>query len=1297
MTEQQEGLASQYAPAEVEARRYEHWEKAGYFTPESLGNAAQENPDAPSYTIVLPPPNVTGILHIGHALNHTLSDILVRRRRMQGYRTLWLPGMDHAGIATQNVVERELAKEGLSRHDLGREAFVDRVWQWKGEYGGRILSQMRRLGDSVDWSRERFTMDEGLSRAVQTIFKRLYDDGLIYRAERIINWCPRCLTALSDIEVDHSDDDGELVSIRYGDGDDSIVVATTRAETMLGDTAVAVHPDDERYTRLVGTEVELPLTGRRIPIVADAHVDPSFGTGAVKVTPAHDPNDFEIGRRHDLPVLSVMDEHGVITAHGPFEGLDRLEARPAVIAALREDGRIVKEIRPYVHAVGHCSRCSTTVEPRLSLQWFVSVAPLAKAAGDAVRDGRVQISPPEMNARYFGWVDDMHDWCISRQLWWGHRIPVWYGPDGEARCVGPDETPPEGWTQDPDVLDTWFSSALWPFSTLGWPDDTPDLRAFYPTSVLITAYDILFFWVARMMMFGLYAMRGKAQYPSGGTTPQAPRRTPEDAVPFKTIALHGLVRDQFGKKMSKSKGNVVDPIDWMERFGTDATRFTLARGATPGSDEAISEDWAAGSRNFCNKLWNATRFALLNGASARQAGGEPPVVGDLSVTDRWILSRLSGVIAEVDGLLEQFEFGKACEALYHFAWDEFCDWYLELAKVPLASGDETAAAGTRAVLGFVLDQMLRLLHPVMPFVTDELWCALTGEDSVMVAAWPRFEFTDAVAEAEIGSLMRLVTEIRQFRSGQGLRPGQRVPARLVGLEATPLRAHEESIRALLRLTVPERTGPERTGPEHQDGFAASASLLAEGVTVELDLAGTVDVAAERKRLEQGPRGGAQGGAVDDRQARQRGVHREGARRRHREVQGPPRDGRGGHRPAGVPASSPVISRGRSPVPPMFVPTGLIAKTAIVSGPPARTRNPGLTRNHRNTHLGGRSRLMPVDDIAERLREVELEIGSRRAEHQIDPTLDRVAALVSLLGDPHRAFPIVHVTGTNGKTSTTRMIESLLRERGLRTGRFTSPHLVSMRERICVDGEPLSAERFIELYEEISPYVQLVDDQQPASMSFFEVLTGMMFAAFADAPVDVAVIEVGMGGRWDATNVGDGQVAVIMPVAMDHMRWLGDTIEEIATEKAGIIKPGATAVIAQQQVAAAEILLQRAALVGATVAREGFEFGVLTREVAVGGQQLVLQGLRGIVRRRVPAAVRRAPGVQRRVRAGGRRGVRRRGGDGAWGGRVHDHARPWPVDRGPRPGPGPCRVRQGELSRTARHPAALADGHRGRGS
>ena len=511
-------LAPQYSPGEVEGPRYSLWEKAGYFT-------ADPERDAPTFSIVIPPPNVTGVLHIGHALDHTIIDTIVRRRRMQGYTALWLPGMDHAGIATQNVVERELAKEGLSRHDLGRERFVERVWQWKAESGGKILGQMRRLGDSVDWSRERFTMDQGLSRAVQTIFKRLFDDGLIYRAERIINWCPRCLTALSDIEVDHSDDDGELVSIRYGDGDDSIVVATTRAETMLGDTAVAVHPDDERYRHLVGQTVELPLTGRRIPIIADEHVDPAFGTGAVKVTPAHDPNDFEIGRRHDLPSLTVLDERGVVTAHGPFQGLDRFEARPAVVDALREDGRIVREVRPYVHAVGHCQRCGTTVEPRLSLQWFVRVAPLAQAAGDAVRDGRVSLHPREMEARYFSWVDEMHDWCISRQLWWGHRIPVWYGPDGEVVCVGPDDQPPgEGWRQDSDVLDTWFSSALWPFSTLGWPDDTVDLHAFYPTSVLVTGYDILFFWVVRMMMFGLYAMRDRPARRRGAVPPRGPAR-----------------------------------------------------------------------------------------------------------------------------------------------------------------------------------------------------------------------------------------------------------------------------------------------------------------------------------------------------------------------------------------------------------------------------------------------------------------------------------------------------------------------------------------------------------------------------------------------------------------------------------------------------------------------------------------------------------------------------------------------------------------------------------------------------
>jgi valyl-tRNA synthetase len=830
-------------PGEVEARRYGEWVEAGLFSP---GDPA---PGVPAYSIVIPPPNVTGSLHMGHALDHTLIDALIRRRRMQGYRTLWLPGMDHAGIATQNVVERELAREGLSRHDLGREAFVERVWQWKAESGGKILGQMRRLGDSVDWSRERFTMDEGLSRAVQTIFKRLFDDGLIYRAERIINWCPRCLTALSDIEVDHNDIDGELVSIRYGDGGDAIVVATTRAETMLGDTAVAVHPDDQRYADLIGREIELPLSGRRVPVIADPHVDPEFGTGAVKVTPAHDPDDFEVGRRHGLPSLTIMDERGVITAPGPFQGLDRFEARPAVVAALREQRRIAGEVRPYVHAVGHCSRCGTIVEPRLSLQWFVKVEPLAKAAGDAVRDGRVRLSPPEMAARYFDWVDDMHDWCISRQLWWGHRIPVWYGPGGEIRCVGPGEQPPQGdgWRQDPDVLDTWFSSALWPFSTLGWPDGTADLRDFYPTSVLVTGYDILFFWVARMMMFGLYAMRD---------------RDPEAAVPFRVVALHGLVRDQFGRKMSKSRGNTVDPLDWIERFGADATRFTLARGATPGSDVAVIEEWVTGARNFCNKLWNAARFALLNGARVPAA---VPSARGLTVADRWILSRLAAVTAEVDTRYEQFEFGKACEALYHFAWDEVCDWYVELAKAQLSGA---AADTARDVLGYVLDRLLRLLHPVIPFVTEELWSALTGAepgDSITVAAWPGEREVaarsggrppaatergvaalsrpggelrpDPDAEAQIGALMRLVTEVRRFRSDQGLRPGQRVPARLAGIGATVLAGHEDSIRSLLRLEPPG------------ESFRPTASVTAEGVTVDVDTAGVIDLAAERRRTE----------------------------------------------------------------------------------------------------------------------------------------------------------------------------------------------------------------------------------------------------------------------------------------------------------------------------------------------------------------------------------------------------------------------------------------------------------------
>ncbi|MEH0521166.1 valine--tRNA ligase [Streptomyces stelliscabiei] len=800
-------LPTQYAPAEVEGPLYERWVERGYFE-------ADAKSDKPAYTIVIPPPNVTGSLHLGHAFEHTLIDALTRRKRMQGYETLWQPGMDHAGIATQNVVERELAKEGKSRHDLGREAFVERVWQWKAESGGQIAGQMRRLGNGVAWSRDRFTMDEGLSRAVQTVFKKMFDDGLIYRAERIINWCPRCLTAISDIEVDYQDDDGEIVSIKYGEGDDTVVVATTRAETMLGDTAVAVHPDDERYKHLVGKRIKLPLTGRTIPVVADTHVDPEFGTGAVKVTPAHDPNDFAIGQRHDLESLTVMDERGVITVHGPFEGLDRFEARSAIVAALRADGRIVAEKRPYVHSVGHCSRCKTTLEPRLSLQWWVKVETLAKAAGDAVRDGRVDIHPADLSQRYFDWVDNLNDWCISRQLWWGHRIPVWHGPDGETVCVGPDEQPPtgEGWVQDTDVLDTWFSSGLWPFSTLGWPEKTADLAKFYPNSAMVTGYDLMFFWVARMMMFGLYAMDGE--------------------IPFRTIAFHGMVRDEHGKKMSKSFGNTVNPLDWMDKYGSDALRFTLARGANPGTDVPIGEDWVQASRNFANKIWNATRFAMMNGATIE---GELPPAEQLSATDRWILSRLNTVVAEADAYYDDYQFAKLADALYHFAWDEVFDWYVELSKTTFMAGGDAAKVSAR-VLGEVLDVTLRLLHPIVPFVTETLWTTLTGRESVVIADWPADSgFRDAAAEAEIESLQQVITEVRRFRSDQGLQPGQKVPARL-DLSGTQLAAHEAAIRQLLKLQ-----------PEG-DGFSATATLPVAGATVALDLSGTIDVAAERKRL-----------------------------------------------------------------------------------------------------------------------------------------------------------------------------------------------------------------------------------------------------------------------------------------------------------------------------------------------------------------------------------------------------------------------------------------------------------------
>lgn len=846
MTNRADKLPKSWDPQAVEKDLYEGWVEKGYFT-------ADPSSSKPAFSIVLPPPNVTGQLHMGHALDHTLMDGIARRKRMQGYEVLWLPGMDHAGIATQTKVEAMLKEtEGKSRWDYSREEFIEHVWEWKRKFGGTIGTQMRAIGDSVDWSRERFTLDEGLSRAVQTIFKQMYDRGMIYQANRLVNWSPILETAVSDIEVVYKDVEGELVSIRYGslnDDEPHVIVATTRVETMLGDVAVAVHPDDERYADLVGTTLPHPfLPDRQMIVVADDYVDPEFGTGAVKITPAHDPNDYALGLRHNLDMPNIMDATGHIAGTGTqFDGMDRFEARVKIREALAEQGRIVKEVRPYVHSVGHSERSGEPIEPRLSLQWWVKVEKLATMAGDAIREGDTVIHPKSSEPRYFDWVDDMHDWCISRQLWWGHRIPIWYGPeDAEGNrdivCVGPDEQPPAGYEQDPDVLDTWFSSALWPFSTMGWPDKTPELDKFYPTSVLVTAYDILFFWVARMMMFGTLA---------GETTPEILGQGTDGRpqIPFNDLFLHGLVRDEQGRKMSKSLGNGIDPMDWVERFGADALRFTLARGANPGVDLPVGEDSAHSSRNFATKLFNATKFALMNGAEV----GTLPELSELTDADRWILDRLEEVRVSVDDYFDRYQFAKGNEALYQFAWGEFCDWYLEIAKVQIPRDMEAASAqeqargrNTQIVLGQVLDALLRMLHPAMPFVTEVLWKALTDGESLNVAEWPTAAMTnggvatDEVAARRMADVEKLVTEIRRFRSDQGVKPSQKVPG-AVDFAAADLTAQEDLVRSLARLDQPA------------EDFAASASIevrLSQAtIEISVDTSGTVDKEAERKRLD----------------------------------------------------------------------------------------------------------------------------------------------------------------------------------------------------------------------------------------------------------------------------------------------------------------------------------------------------------------------------------------------------------------------------------------------------------------
>ena len=820
-------LDKQYEPGEVEKRWGRFWEEKNFFH-------ADETRESPAFSIVIPPPNITGRLHIGHAFNNTLQDILTRWKRMQGCNALWQPGTDHAGIATQNVVEKQLHEEGTGRQDLGREAFVKRVWKWRNESGGTITNQLKKLGCSLDWERDRFTMDEGLSKAVREVFVSLYEEDLIYKGDYIINWCPRCHTALSDLEVEHQDMQGYLYHLKYSvkDGDDFLVIATTRPETMLGDTAVAVNPNDERYQKYKGKKLILPVLNREVPLIEDDYVDTSFGTGALKVTPAHDPNDFELGRKHQLETINIMNPDGTMNSlAGPtYKGLDRFECRKKLIRNLKDSGILMK-IEDLNHSVGHCYRCRTVVEPYLSKQWFVKVKPLAEPAMKAVRDGSIKIVPKFWENTYFEWMENIRDWCISRQIWWGHQIPAWNckscgevvvareTPNSCSACSSTDLV------QETDVLDTWFSSALWPFSTLGWPEKTTSLKRFYPTSVLCTGFDILFFWVARMIMMGLKFMGD---------------------VPFRDVYIHALIRDAEGQKMSKTKGNVIDPLEVMEKYGTDALRFTLAAFAAQGRDIKLAEDRIEGYRNFCNKLWNASRFVFMNledykGSCALDKGSK------FSSADLWILSRLNRATKEVNEAFEAFRFNDAALTVYKFIWNEYCDWYIEFTKSKLADpGWERVAA--QNMLIHVLNSALKLLHPFMPFITEEIWQKLPqDENSIMVSAFPEYlkAETNEAIEKEMALIMEVITGIRNIRGEMNLNPGLKLKV-LVKTQSSEiqqtLQYHVEYIRELARVEQLE------AGSNIEKPKVSASSVLGE-MDLIIPLEGMMDFQEERNRVE----------------------------------------------------------------------------------------------------------------------------------------------------------------------------------------------------------------------------------------------------------------------------------------------------------------------------------------------------------------------------------------------------------------------------------------------------------------
>lgn len=825
MTEEH-NIPKVYDPASVEKKWYEFWEKNRYFH-------AEPEPGKKPFSIVIPPPNITGKLHMGHALDNTLQDILIRWHRMMGDNTLWMPGYDHAGLATQIKVEEVLKKEeGKTRFDLGREEFVKRVWAWKEEYGDRIINQLKCLGISCDWERKRFTMDEGCSRAVRETFVSLFEKGLIYKGTRITNWCVNCHTALSDIEVEHEDTPGHLWYVRYpvvGEEDTYLTIATTRPETIPGDTAVAVNPEDERYAKLIGKTLRLPILNREIPVIADSYVDTKFGTGAVKITPSHDPNDYEMGLRHNLPEIVVIGKDGVMTEEaGPFAGLERYECRKQIVARLKEEGYLVK-IEEHSHAVGHCQRCHNIVEPLVSTQWFVKMQPLVKAAVDCVTDGRTQFVPERFTKNYTGWMENIHDWCISRQIWWGHRIPVWYCDDcGEMSASRTDleKCPKCGSThihQDEDALDTWFSSALWPFSTMGWPDNTELLKQFYPTSVLVTGYDIIFFWVARMLIMGMEFMK---------------------EIPFEKVFIHGLVRDSQGRKMSKSLGNGIDPLEVIEKYGADTLRFMLITGNTPGNDMRFYWERVEGTRNFANKIWNASRFALMN----MEGYDKDAELAPYTLADKWILSRLQDTVKDVTGLLERFELGEAGRAIYDFIWSEVCDWYIEIAKPRLYNKEAAAERATaQHVLATVLVSAMKLLHPYMPFITEEIYQCLPHEaESIMISKWPVADesLVDPEAERGMNAIMDSIKAIRNMRAEVNANPGKKIPAiMLVSEDLREVVAHNDSYIKLLGGIDNLELRP-LNGEKPENAMAA----VVTGIEVYLPLAGLIDVEKETQRL-----------------------------------------------------------------------------------------------------------------------------------------------------------------------------------------------------------------------------------------------------------------------------------------------------------------------------------------------------------------------------------------------------------------------------------------------------------------